>query len=330
MVSEKVIFIDANIYLRFYDSSGNKFRGLLKTLVELKDQIFITEQIYDEIQRNKLSVSLKSFSSNSKLIGVIKKTTLPEHLDNCVDEKLKKWNDDRVEIIKDEERLKKEYSEIVNDTLHSIMASEDNVSNELSKIFTSVHSASSEEIIAARLRKELGNPPGKPSDPLGDQLTWEQFLTKYSTQEVWIITADEDYYSEFNNQRFLNPYLYNELKTKSYISSPKIHLFKTLADGISDYSLKRDMKIDTLPSIDELEVIRQEEVAITIATVDSSNISSIGYDESSSTLQVEFTNGTTYEYFDVPEILFEGLLDADSVGKFLAVNIKGSYRYSKM
>ncbi|MFT4907567.1 MAG: hypothetical protein ACI978_001650 [Oleispira sp.] len=182
MVSEKIIFIDANIYLRFYDSSGNKFRGLLKTLVELKDQIFITEQIYNEIQRNKLSVSLKSFFNNSKLIGVIKKTTLPEHLDSGVDEKLKAWNEDRAEIIKDEERLKKEYSEIVSDTLHSIMASEDNVSNELSKIFTSVHSASSEEIITARLRKELGNPPGKSSDPLGDQLIWEQFLTRYSTQ----------------------------------------------------------------------------------------------------------------------------------------------------
>ncbi|MFT4907568.1 MAG: hypothetical protein ACI978_001651 [Oleispira sp.] len=146
---------------------------------------------------------------------------------------------------------------------------------------------------------------------------------------MWIITADEDYYSEFNNQRFLNPYLYNELKTKSNVGAPKIHLFKTLAEGISDYSLKRDIKIDALPSIDELEMIRKEEVAITRVTVDSSNISSIGYDESSSTLQVEFSSGTIYEYFDVPEVLFEGLRDADSAGKYLAVNIKGSYRYSR-
>lgn len=62
----------------------------------------------------------------------------------------------------------------------------------------------------------------------------------------------------------------------------------------------------------------------------SSNIAAIGYDEDSSTLQVEFHNGGSYQYFDVPENLFEGLRDADSAGGFLAANIKGSYRYSKI
>ena len=56
----------------------------------------------------------------------------------------------------------------------------------------------------------------------------------------------------------------------------------------------------------------------------------VGYDEESTTLQVEFNNGSAYQYFDVPEHLFNGLRDADSVGGFLAANIKGSYRYSKV
>ncbi len=64
--------------------------------------------------------------------------------------------------------------------------------------------------------------------------------------------------------------------------------------------------------------------------VDSSNVTAVGYDEDSDTLQVEFHNGGTYQYFDVPVHLFEGLRDADSVGGFLAANIKGSYRYSKV
>lgn len=62
----------------------------------------------------------------------------------------------------------------------------------------------------------------------------------------------------------------------------------------------------------------------------SSNVAAVGYDENSDTLQVEFHNGGTYQYFDVPESLFEQLRDADSVGGFLAANIKGSYRYSKV
>lgn len=64
--------------------------------------------------------------------------------------------------------------------------------------------------------------------------------------------------------------------------------------------------------------------------VDSSNIATVGYDEDSSTLQVEFHNGGIYQYFDVPEHLFVQLRDAESPGGFLAANIKGSYRYSKV
>ncbi len=67
-----------------------------------------------------------------------------------------------------------------------------------------------------------------------------------------------------------------------------------------------------------------------MTNVDSSNVESIGYDENSLTLQVEFKNGGVYQYFDVPEELFIGLRDADSVGRYLNANIKGNYRYSKV
>lgn len=65
-------------------------------------------------------------------------------------------------------------------------------------------------------------------------------------------------------------------------------------------------------------------------SVSSSNVQAVGYDEDSSTLQVEFNNGATYQYFDVPEHVFIGLRDAGSVGGYLAANIKGTYRYSKV
>ena len=60
----------------------------------------------------------------------------------------------------------------------------------------------------------------------------------------------------------------------------------------------------------------------------SSNIESIGYEDE--TLQVQFLNGTTYQYFDVPSHIFEGLQTADSTGKYLAAHVKGTYRYSKV
>lgn len=64
--------------------------------------------------------------------------------------------------------------------------------------------------------------------------------------------------------------------------------------------------------------------------VKSSNIESIGYDSNSQTLEIAFLNSSVYQYFDVPERIFEELMGADSQGKYLASNIKGYYRYSKV
>ncbi len=64
--------------------------------------------------------------------------------------------------------------------------------------------------------------------------------------------------------------------------------------------------------------------------VTSSNIRSIGYDRQSAALEVEFTSGDVYQYFDVPEHLYRGLMDASSHGQFLNDNIKYGYRYQKI
>ena len=63
--------------------------------------------------------------------------------------------------------------------------------------------------------------------------------------------------------------------------------------------------------------------------VDSSNISSIGYDEDSQTLEIEFHSGAVYQYFDVPSLVYQEM-EAASKGQFLAQHIKGNYRYVKV
>ncbi len=64
--------------------------------------------------------------------------------------------------------------------------------------------------------------------------------------------------------------------------------------------------------------------------VKSSNISSIGYDEDSNTLEIEFHNGAVYQYFDVPFSVYDDLMGADSQGIYLAQNIKGKYRFVRV
>ncbi|GJQ22146.1 MAG: hypothetical protein HBSIN02_25010 [Bacteroidia bacterium] len=63
--------------------------------------------------------------------------------------------------------------------------------------------------------------------------------------------------------------------------------------------------------------------------VTSSTVASVGYDPATLTLEVEFTNGTIYQYFDVPEMEYQNLVGAESVGKHLNNNIKPNYRYTK-
>jgi len=65
-------------------------------------------------------------------------------------------------------------------------------------------------------------------------------------------------------------------------------------------------------------------------SVQSSNIASIGYDEATSTLEIEFLNNSVYQYFDVPQYIYNELMEAESHGKYLAQNIKGIYRYSRI
>lgn len=63
---------------------------------------------------------------------------------------------------------------------------------------------------------------------------------------------------------------------------------------------------------------------------ESSNIYQIGYESSTSTLEVEFKNRRVYQYFDVPEQIWKQFKMAESKGQFLHYNIKGNYRYSRV
>lgn len=66
-----------------------------------------------------------------------------------------------------------------------------------------------------------------------------------------------------------------------------------------------------------------------INTPESSNIARFAYDEQSEVLKVEFKNGGTYSYFDVPNHVFDGMKGAASKGQYLAQQVKGIYRYAR-
>lgn len=64
--------------------------------------------------------------------------------------------------------------------------------------------------------------------------------------------------------------------------------------------------------------------------VESSNLERVRYLAETMTLEIQFKDGSVYQYFDVPETVFNELLAAESKGKFLHQQIKGFYRYAKV
>jgi KTSC domain len=64
--------------------------------------------------------------------------------------------------------------------------------------------------------------------------------------------------------------------------------------------------------------------------VASSNLISVGYDEAAQTLEIEFANGTIYQYYNIGLGLYEQFMQAPSKGQFLSVYIRNAYPYSRI
>lgn len=65
--------------------------------------------------------------------------------------------------------------------------------------------------------------------------------------------------------------------------------------------------------------------------VDSSMIASIGYEQYSGTIEVEFrSSGQIWQYYDVPEFTYNELRASGSLGKAFHATIKGHFREARV
>lgn len=63
----------------------------------------------------------------------------------------------------------------------------------------------------------------------------------------------------------------------------------------------------------------------------SSAMRSVGYSESRLVLEIEFTNGAVYQYYDVPKELHAGLMTAPSHGRYFNQQIRNAgFRYRRI
>ncbi|MDC3989354.1 KTSC domain-containing protein [Polyangium jinanense] len=65
--------------------------------------------------------------------------------------------------------------------------------------------------------------------------------------------------------------------------------------------------------------------------VSSSNIASAGYDDASRILEVEFLDGSIYQYFGVAPFVYRDFMNASSHGGYLDAYVKKrGYRYRQI
>jgi len=61
--------------------------------------------------------------------------------------------------------------------------------------------------------------------------------------------------------------------------------------------------------------------------VTSTAISSVGYDDRSAVLEVEFASGAVYDYLNVPKKVYRALLKAPSKGSFVSRRVRDRYPF---
>ena len=64
--------------------------------------------------------------------------------------------------------------------------------------------------------------------------------------------------------------------------------------------------------------------------VDSSNIRSVGYDDTIQVLEIEFHHGGAYRYLGVPPHMHQALMRAESMGTYFNQNIKPLYSFTRV
>ena len=62
----------------------------------------------------------------------------------------------------------------------------------------------------------------------------------------------------------------------------------------------------------------------------SSDLQSVGYNATTHTLEIEFTNGSVYQYSGVPESIYKQLMSVSSHGKYFHAYIKNIYPYKQV
>jgi len=197
------LFLDAQIWLSIYDFSNDNLETFnkLNGLVGKDVSIYLPQQAQDEVKRNRENKIKEALTKFEKINFQIQIPNLCKGYGEF--ETFQKMLEDVRTL--HSEFIKKIKSDITANNLHSDIL--------ISEIFKNckILSRTDDIIKKAKLRYDIGNPPGKDKS-YGDAINWESLLENIPTgEDLFFIGSDKDYNSVLDRTRF-NQYLFDEWK----------------------------------------------------------------------------------------------------------------------
>jgi len=197
------LFIDTNIYLSFYHFTSDDLDELGKLAVIMADgtvTLYVPEQVADEFQRNR---EAKIAQALKQLKGQRLNLQFPQL---CKD--YSEYNAMRIS----QKKFEQAHAELLEKLAIDISEKTLKADKTIAMLFEqSSHIPNSDELVQkARLRIEIGRPPGK-KDSLGDALNWEALLATVPRENLYFVSDDKDYCSPLRDDLF-SRYLEDEWK----------------------------------------------------------------------------------------------------------------------
>jgi predicted nucleic acid-binding protein len=231
------LFIDTNIYLAFYHLSSDELEELNKIAVLVEQgelTLYVTDQVIAEFWRNR----------EAKIADAMKR--LREQKLNLSFPQMCKDYPQYADLRNHQKEYEQKHATLLDDMLADILATDLKADATIEKLFDkgTLLKTAPDIVTKARLRMDLGNPPGKDGS-LGDALNWELLLQHVpKKQDLNLVSDDRDFASPLDEEE-LNQFLSREWKAAK---EGEVFLYKRLSlffkDEFPDIKLATELEKD--------------------------------------------------------------------------------------
>jgi len=218
------VFIDANILLNFFHFTSDELDALYNVFASQEKGaavVHLTDQVCDEFRRNresKIDDALKRF----------RQLEAPVQLPSFM-RAYQEYSEIRELGRALREKLKAISEKAAVDTRQKNLSADRVIADILKR--SAITRTSSEICNSARMRMDIGNPPGKRGS-IGDAINWLLLLEAVPKgQDLHIISEDGDFYSILDDGA-INPFLEEEWREKKQSS---VRVYRTLSAFMKEH-----------------------------------------------------------------------------------------------